>query len=67
MLTKLDTYEANAAIIEQSGFFPRISSLYQTGASRLISHFSLEPNQTVLDVGSGTGILRDHSQKNYKY
>jgi len=51
-----DTYEANATIIEQVGAFPRISSMYRVGASKLISHLSVKPEQKVLDMGSGTGI-----------
>lgn len=51
-----DTYEANAEIIEQAGSFSRISTMYRAGASRLISYLSINSNQKVLDMGSGTGI-----------
>ncbi|MEW5896826.1 MAG: class I SAM-dependent methyltransferase [Nanoarchaeota archaeon] len=51
-----DKYEANFPVIVQAGNFPEISTTYRQAARELVQYSSARNGQTVLDLGSGTGI-----------
>jgi len=52
-----DTYESESTVIEQEGNFPNILTPYRAGARKLVQYVSASRGETVMDLGSGTGIL----------
>jgi ubiquinone/menaquinone biosynthesis C-methylase UbiE len=51
-----DDYEAKFSLPEQEGNRPVIKNVYRMAAGRLVHHLEAGREDTILDLGSGTGI-----------
>lgn len=51
-----DEYQANSFLVENGINWPEINTFYRWGARKLIENTDFWDGQTILDLGSGTGI-----------